>query len=177
MSVNMQPVTSSFQEVHLQCRVSNKSFLLNSVHASSSFSIRKNLWSSLMELASMLTTPWLIIGDFNDIVKASEKFGRHPPSQQKVNLFNSSLNTCGLVDLGFIGPLFTWTNNRNNGQIIRTHIDRAHTTLDWCNTPGITLLGGSIFLHVCENFSFMYESLRKNFRFQALVCKPQNPYI
>ncbi|KAF7844372.1 reverse transcriptase [Senna tora] len=38
-----------------------------------------------------------------------------------------------LIDLGFSGPLFTWTNNHQNGTIIRTRIDRAHANQSWLN--------------------------------------------
>lgn len=75
--------------------------------------------------------PWLVMRDFNDIAKPSEKLGGQLLSQQKLNLFNTFLNTCGLLDMSFMGPPFTWTNGRSNGQIVRTHIDRAHATSDW----------------------------------------------
>ncbi|KAF7827350.1 reverse transcriptase [Senna tora] len=47
--------------------------------------------------------------------------------------FNSFLNNCNLLDLGFVGPLFTWTNCQQDGHIIRTRIDRAHATHSWIN--------------------------------------------
>lgn len=71
------------------------------------------------------------MGDFNDISKPSEKFGGRPPNQGKINNFNNFLNTCGLLDLGFMGTRFTWTNGMTNGQVIRTRIDKCHATANW----------------------------------------------
>lgn len=132
-TVYMESVASFFQEIHLQVRVRNKLFLLTAIYASSDYSKRKILWTSLMDLAPILNLPWLVMGDFNDIVVPSEKFRRRPPSKVKINTLNCFLNTCRLVDLGFVGPCFTWTNGRINGQVIRTNIDRCHATSTWLN--------------------------------------------
>lgn len=77
--------------------------------------------------------PWLIMGDFNDISNTKEKFGGRHPDLNKMALFNDFLNTCNLIDLGFIGPLFTWSNNREHGKTIRTRIDRCHANSSWLN--------------------------------------------
>lgn len=82
-------------------------------------------------MSSLSNTPWLIIGDFNEISQPSEKFGEGPPSEQKMKIFNTFLNSCNLLDLGFIGTPFTWTNGRLGNQIVRTCIDRAHANFQW----------------------------------------------
>ena len=62
-----------------------------------------------------------------------KKFGGRPPSLYKMSTFNDFLNSCNLFDLGFSGPLFTWTNNREHGKTIRTRIHRCHANLPWLN--------------------------------------------
>lgn len=69
--------------------------------------------------------------DFNDISHSREKFGGRRLSLQKMTSFNNFLNCCNLVDLGFVGPRFTWTNNRESGKIVRTRIDRCHANTSW----------------------------------------------
>lgn len=54
-----------------------------------------------------------------------------PPNRTKMNLFNDFLNKAGLIDLGYVGPKFTWINYRNLGSLIRTRVDRTHATFDW----------------------------------------------
>lgn len=108
-TVTMEPITTSFQEVHLHCQVSNKYFLLTAIYTSPLYVRRKLLSSSFINLAPLLNLPCLIIGDYNDIANANEKFGGRHPSQEKLNNFDS-LITFRLTDLGYIGLSFTWTN-------------------------------------------------------------------
>ena len=38
-----------------------------------------------------------------------------------------------MVDLGFSGPSFTWTNKRGIGDLIQERIDRVFVNLEWWN--------------------------------------------
>lgn len=99
--------------------------------------------------------------------KTFEKFGGRPLSQVKLNSFNSFLNTCGLVDLGYVGPPFTWTNGRSNGQIVRTRIDCTHATSDW-----ITLFHDSKVFHLPRPRSYHCPILLKTNNFETRAPKP-----
>jgi hypothetical protein len=52
------------------------------------------------------------MGDFNEILKAEEKFGRLDRPETQMQQFRDVVDACGFMDLGFTGPRFTWTNNR-----------------------------------------------------------------
>ena len=81
----------------------------------------------------MSNLPWLTIGGFNEITSASEKEGGNDrPRQQKKNFINT-INYCGLRDLGFFGPKFTWLYQRGDGLQTRERLDRAMATLEWLN--------------------------------------------
>lgn len=108
--VNLRTMATSFQEVHLECKVSRKTFLLIAIYASPLFERRKLLWNFFMNLSPRLNIPWLLLGDFNDIAIPSKKFGGGPPQYIKIKFFNTFLNSRGLIDLGFIGLPFTWIN-------------------------------------------------------------------
>lgn len=129
--VDVDIIGSSFQEIHSHVKVSGLSFLLTSLYASPFFDRRKLLWDSLSSLGPSIILPWLILGDFNDISSASKKFGGLPPNRYKISCFNNFLHACNLVDLGFEGPRFTWTNCRDHNNIIRTRIDRGHASPSW----------------------------------------------
>lgn len=45
--------------------------------------------------------------------------------------FNETINSCGLHDLGYNGPKFTWNYERADGVRIRERLDRALATLEW----------------------------------------------
>ena len=45
--------------------------------------------------------------------------------------FIDTLNWCGLCDLGFTSPKFTWLYQKADGSQIRERLDRAIATVDW----------------------------------------------
>ena len=42
-----------------------------------------------------------------------------------------TINWCGLRDLGFVGPKFTWLYQQRDGVQIRERLDRGLATVDW----------------------------------------------
>ena len=44
--------------------------------------------------------------------------------------FRVAVLHCGLVDLGFKGNLFTWTNGRTEDDFVQERLDRAYATID-----------------------------------------------
>ena len=59
--------------------------------------------------------PWLLLGDFNDMISEEEKLGGLPINRTRMTAFRNCLDKCGLIDLGFHGPRFTWTNKVRSG--------------------------------------------------------------
>lgn len=68
--------------------------------------------------------PWVVIGDFNEVCSQTEKWGGNPASKSRMDLFNNTLNDCKLMDLGFLGPKFTWSNKRKHAPI-HERLDRG----------------------------------------------------
>ncbi|XP_071676865.1 uncharacterized protein [Lolium perenne] len=40
-------------------------------------------------------------------------------------LFKDCLNDCGMVDMGYSGPMFTWSNKQDGDDLVRVRLDRA----------------------------------------------------
>ena len=47
-------------------------------------------------------------------------------------LFKKCLDKCNMMDIGFAGPLFTWTNRREVQALIQERIDRFFVNPNWC---------------------------------------------
>jgi len=75
----------------------------------------------------------LVIGDFNEIMGMSEKEGGSTRPRQQMESFVDTINWCGLRDIGFIGPKFTWLYKSRDGLQIRERLDRALATVEWVN--------------------------------------------
>jgi hypothetical protein len=87
---------------------------------------RYKSWDKMRELNGQYDLPWVVLGDFNEILFSHEKDGGNPRSQNMMQAFRDSLDDCGLVDLGFTGDSFTWKRGR-----LRERLDRAVANHSW----------------------------------------------
>ncbi|OIS97442.1 hypothetical protein A4A49_62516, partial [Nicotiana attenuata] len=122
------------QEIHAMVKVRNstKNWLCSIIYASNLLEERSILWHNLKIVTSNYKGPWLVAGDFNEVTRASEKLGGLPINYNRVSKFLDCMNLCGLVDLGFKGPRFTWTNkSKNCKNIIMERLDRCIANTEW----------------------------------------------
>ncbi|XP_037492746.1 uncharacterized protein LOC105643399 [Jatropha curcas] len=93
---------------------------------------RQISWNVLRSLAGLEHLPWLICGDFNDLMFAAEKKGRHPHPPCLLQGFSDTVADCGLVDLGMTGYPFTWAHGRGQHRV-EERLDRALGNITWQN--------------------------------------------
>lgn len=102
---------------------------------------RVESWQLLTSLSGVSPLPWLIIGDFNAIRRALEKEGGASRPKQQMARFNNVINSCGLNEVEYIGPKFTWIYQRSDGYQIRERLDRSLVSSDWASKfPSAKLL-------------------------------------
>ncbi|KAK7396803.1 hypothetical protein VNO78_17962 [Psophocarpus tetragonolobus] len=92
-------------------------WICTTIYASAIPNVRMQLWRHLKELHTAFQCPWVIIGDFNDILLASEQ---HADifNHSRAEAFASVLDDCSLMDLGFFGCNFTWQRPGPRGRFI-----------------------------------------------------------
>ena len=93
--------------------------------------LRLESWRLLNFLRDSSQLSWLVIGDFNEIRCQVEKEGGASRPVQQMARFNASINYCGLKEVGFVGPKFTWLYQKRDGTQIRERLDRALASIDW----------------------------------------------
>ena len=76
--------------------------------------------------------PWVIARDFDEALSNEDKYGGRAVSNSRSLEFKECLDSCNMIDLGFSGPRFTWTNKREVGALILERIDRFFVNPDWC---------------------------------------------
>lgn len=90
---------------------------------------RQNVWD---ELSSLIPTypRCLIIGDFNQIENLEDKMGGSFHIRGIDAFLNWRLNL-NISEVPFVGPRFTWSNKRENGNLIMERLDRAYVSNSW----------------------------------------------
>ena len=80
----------------------------------------------------MVSLPWVLLGDFNEMISEDEKMGGLPLNRNRIFAFRNCMDKCGLMDLGFQGPRFTWTNKSPVWQCnIKERLDRGLGNAKW----------------------------------------------
>lgn len=110
-------------------------WIFSAIYASPDPTSRLFLWDNLDHLAQTHTGEWLMSGDFNKILTASEKLGGNNANLTRIALFRDCLNTCNMIDLGYRGNKFTWSNKRyrNRSSLILERLDSCLTNNSWIN--------------------------------------------
>ncbi len=91
---------------------SNQPWRLTCFYGAPETHLREHSWNLLRTLNGQHSLPWCCVGDFNEIVRNSEKCGRRSQSERQMQGFRAVIDDCGFLDLGFRGFPFTWCNNR-----------------------------------------------------------------
>lgn len=89
------------------------------------------MWNNLKTLSEKHSLPWAVMGDFNDVTKAEEKFGGNGICSRRVMEYNNRMDFCRRIDLGFSGPKYTWTNYRDIADLIQQRLGKVWANADW----------------------------------------------
>jgi hypothetical protein len=89
------------------------------------------LWTNLASFGVSFTDPWLCKGDFNSITSQDDKYGGRPFNSMSANPFIDFVNAFGMVDLGFSGNPYTWSNHRQGEGLIKERLDRSLASSNW----------------------------------------------
>ncbi|KAL2237400.1 UNVERIFIED_CONTAM: hypothetical protein Sindi_0931700 [Sesamum indicum] len=131
---------------------------------------RRILWDELTRISHQ-TVPWLIGGDFNAILLPNENQGGDMRRIGSMDDFNDMMFDTGLIDAGFEGEPFTWTNNR-----VWRRLDRVLYSKEWTesfNTTRVLHLPRRLSDHhpLLINAANVEDKKPSSFRFQNMWLK------
>jgi hypothetical protein len=86
------------------------------------------MWDALRALRLESDLPWLIMGDFNELLWPEEHLSCTPRPTGKMEAFREVLSDCSLVDLGFVGVRFTFNNKRQGRANVKVCLEGAVAT-------------------------------------------------
>nr|GMC73286.1 uncharacterized protein LOC109188615 [Ipomoea batatas]GMC77611.1 uncharacterized protein LOC109188615 [Ipomoea batatas] len=73
---------------------------------------RRISWALLKQLSLNNSLPWLLLGDFNDILVPEEKIGGAPQPVWLMQGFQEAIDFSGLMNFNFHGFQYTWEKGR-----------------------------------------------------------------
>lgn len=105
---------SSYSCGHIDCTVTHEQnvWRFTGFYGNPNSSSRTFSWKLLKSIPGLQHLPWLVGGDFNEILYESEKVGGSLRSLSQMSAFRDVINSCTLSDLNFTGEQFTWCNRR-----------------------------------------------------------------
>ncbi|OVA03288.1 Endonuclease/exonuclease/phosphatase [Macleaya cordata] len=127
-------------------------------------------------MSSHVAQPWVLIGDLNSIFDQSEKKGGNAFKFSDIKDIKYIIDQAGLLDLGYVGPTFTWCNGQLGWARIHERLDRALANSDWTSlSPNATVEHlspiGSDHAPIFLSTSLSAKSSPKPFRFFNLWLK------
>lgn len=164
--------SSNFIDVHVYEGCSVK-WRLTCFYGFPERSRRRDSWDLIHHLAANSSVPWCIFGDFNDLLYASNKMGKHPHPQHLMDGFRSAVEDGAVVEMDLYGGKFTWEKSKGTPDWVRERLDRAFATREWwqnfplsnlsvihttCSDHDPILLDLMSFAHSRKQFRFKFEN-------------------
>lgn len=111
--------------IHSRCvDQDNHVFYITCVYGPPKIKERHELWTFLKTIAQTVDLPWIVGGDFNQVLSVKEKLSKNSHTPGPIE-FSDTLNTCGLIELHSTGNFFTWCNGRQNEDAVWEKLDRV----------------------------------------------------
>lgn len=92
---------------------------------------RYKTWDMMRGIVGANDVPWLVLGDFNEVLYAHEHDGVGNRSQAQMDAFRDALDTCGLSDIGYMGNPWTFEKKVVGGTYTRVRLDRGVANPAW----------------------------------------------
>lgn len=126
--VDVTVLQSSLQYIHCCVRDSakNMKFEFTAVYGLHTVDDRKGLWDDLKSLETGIQDPWLVMRDFNAVLKQEDRKNGSQIQDGELRDFENFLNSTSLAEMKSVGRYYTWTNNH-----VYSKIDRALVNHVW----------------------------------------------
>ncbi|KAH1129185.1 hypothetical protein J1N35_000563 [Gossypium stocksii] len=174
IQVRLRSFSSSFIDVQICCSDVSVDWRFTGFYGSSYESNKVDSWNELRKLGLDKKLPWLVCGNFNEILYVYEKRGGLPRDKQCIERFRSALKDCELFGLGYSACWYSWEKGNLVENNIRERLDRGVANVKWMEcfpTVSIQHLNHSHFDHypLLIHSTIQSAHVRPNFfKFEAL---------
>lgn len=132
-NIRLQVITKSSSIIHAKIRAAGKpDWSLVCVYGDPSHVRSTHIWSEIKKIVRDEKIV-CVVGDFNAVAGQGEKWGGNPAMDCNNKAFSEFLLEAELIDMGFKGPAYTWTNKQYTSNLIFERLDRVVATVGWNN--------------------------------------------
>ncbi|XP_023878931.2 uncharacterized protein LOC111991384 [Quercus suber] len=93
------------------------------------------IFANAIGLSSGLWIFWdsfrVMAGDFNEVLMGKDKYMGKAVNISRALHFQECLDSCKMIDIGFLGTHYTWSNQRPLTHLIQERIDRVFVNVEW----------------------------------------------
>lgn len=111
--------------------IAKPTWLLFAIYSSPWFAERRLLWENLESVVNLHSMPWVITGDFNEVLMGDDKLGGSSINISRALQFQECLDTYRMINIGFSGPRYNWSNRKPFHQLVQERIDRVFVNVEW----------------------------------------------
>ena len=148
------------------------------IYGPTDYDERQEVWRLVKKRAMNIASPWMCVGDFNDILYNYEKEGGRIKDARKIRGFRSMVEESQLIDLKAQGQRFTWVCRRED-EVIKERIDRAMVNVIWLESfPRTQVFNlpivGSDHGPILVDSDFRDGKSKKQFKFELYGLRKRN---
>lgn len=165
-------------------KFNDMNFYLSCVYGDPILQYRHFLWERLERIGTTRHDPWILMGDFNEILSNDEKKGGRKRDEWTFMGLRNLYNTCDLSDLKAQGDRFSWSGKRYKHTVLccldRVAVNSAWLTKYPASEAAFLRFYGSDHRPVITNILTTPASKRKRqFRFdkRLLDCDDFKNYV
>ncbi|XP_058751689.1 uncharacterized protein LOC131624791 [Vicia villosa] len=120
----------SEQHMHCEMKTEQSHMYVTLVYAHNQLEKCKKLWKDISLIAPQIQDPWMIIGDYNNVLKLHDRIGGNDVHRAEYIDLEEMMSNIGLYEHATRGSYYTWSNKHSQGTIY-SRIDRAICNGEW----------------------------------------------
>ncbi|CAK8574902.1 unnamed protein product [Lathyrus sativus] len=130
--VNIKVLKTNVQFIHVEVYALDQTHMQTIIvtYAFNQLEHKRRLWKDIELLSNNTSSPWIVMGDFNNVASCQERIGGKEVTEAKFRDLIDMLQMDDLFEATTKGPHFTWTNKHTTGVIYST-IDRVLGNTTW----------------------------------------------
>lgn len=127
-TLNVLDIGDQFIHAEIKCLLSEKVFIATFVYGFNILVKRRPLWNELKNFGIGLSMPWLVLGDFNNVLSPNEKKGGLMVKNYETKDFVDCVASLDLIDVKSIGCFYTWMSPKVCSKLDRVMVNNMWIT-------------------------------------------------